>query len=220
MVAVLCAAAGLMVLLMAAWVMGGRVAAPASAEELVDDQTTEGRIPVEDLDGLAQLGWNVAQIGQHGRGLVPESAETHVDDGIRTVTVRFTEGDRRLVVAESRPEDAEAELPTSQERLAGGGLLDDGSAPQRRSDSTQPMVLTGGESAQMHHVPGESTWSAVVGDEDVQYLITSDADPAEARPIASWVMLADRSRVTGTPDGPSGVERIEEGLEKLLSRLL
>ncbi len=218
--AVLAAASCLFVLLVVAWVMGGRAVAPASAKDLVDDQSADGHIPLEDLDGLGQLGWNVAQIGQDGLGFTPDSAQTHVEEGVRTVTVRFSEGDRRLVVAESRPEDSDADLPGAQDRLAGGGLLEDQTAPQRQADSTQPMVLIGGEAAQLHHVPGDSTWSAVVGDDDVQYLITSDADPEEARPIASWVMLADRSRVAGTPDGPSGVERIEVGLDKLLSRLL
>lgn len=219
MLSVIGAGVGLVALLFSAWVAGGRAVTPSSAEDLVADQTSsDGRIPLEEIDRLAELGWNVAQLDHTGLGYSPEFARTDVADGVRTVTVWFTEGENRLVVAESRPEQDSAELPSAGDRLQTGGLLDDQTVPQG-GDSTDPMVLIGGESAELHHVPGESTWSAVAGHEDVQYLITSDADPAEARRIASWVMLSDRARVTGRPDAPSGVERIEEGLDRLFGRV-
>ncbi|MDR8018187.1 hypothetical protein [Nesterenkonia aerolata] len=215
----LTAVLGLMAVLITAWIIGGRAVAPASAEDLLDEpSSSDGQIPLDELEDLAPLGWNVAQLGQDGFGFTPESARTDVTEGVRTVTVQFTQGDRRLVVAESRPEDPQAQLPSARDRLETGRLLDEQPPPQT-SAGTDPMVLVGGESAQMHHVPGESTWSAVAGDDDVQYLITSDADPSEARPITSWVMLSDRARVTGTPDAPSGVDRIQEGFSKLFTRL-
>lgn len=164
-------------------------------------------VPLEDLDRLNPLGWNLPHLT--GFGLTREHAETGVIDGVRTVQVQFASGDSWVNVAETRTEAENAELLPLEEKLT--GLLD--LAEVDRED----LVLSTGDESALYLTEDGDRWTVAIDTERVQYVITSNLPESAAGQVAGWLMVTDRARVqTLPPEGPSGVDRLQRGFEEIL----
>ncbi|NYJ16945.1 hypothetical protein [Nesterenkonia sandarakina] len=173
------------------------------------ESTQIQQIPLENLNELKSLGWSVPHLS--GFGLATEYAETGVVDGIRTVQVRLTDGEHRLDISETRPEDAELELASLESKL---GEVVDTSAAARET-----LTLRTGDDCELYVSEDSEEWTAAMESARVQYVVTSDLPTETAEQISNWVMATDRSRVQVLPIVPSGSERLERGFEELLDWL-
>ncbi|MGJ9373525.1 hypothetical protein [Nesterenkonia sp. CF4.4] len=167
------------------------------------------QIPLDSLNALKSLGWSVPHLS--GFGLTTEYAETGVVDGIRTVQVRLTDGEHRLDISETRPEESGVELAALESKL--DGVVDTSAAAR------ETLALRTGDDCQLYVSEESEEWTAAMESARVQYVVTSDLPAETAEQISNWVMATDRSRVQVLPIVPSGSERLERGFEELLDWL-
>lgn len=173
-------------------------------------ESTEIRqIPLESLNSLKSLGWSVPHLS--GFGLTTEYAETGVVEGIRTVQLRLTDGEHRLDVSETRPEESGVELAALDSKL---DAVVDTSAAERES-----LTLSTGDECDLYISEETQEWTAAMESGRVQYVVSSDLPSDTAEQISNWVMATDRSRVQVLPIVPTGSERLERGFEELLAWL-
>ncbi|GAA1173129.1 hypothetical protein [Nesterenkonia xinjiangensis] len=238
---VITVAAGVVVFA-AAWIVGGRTAAqPDSVESLLPtegrasvpsavpapagasepqiradgtaqlpgavERTTVHEVDVASLDKLKPLGWTVGHLVDFGFGFDPEHVETAVVDGVRTVELQLSEGGEYISIAETRPEGEAVELTTLDEKFT--EILDDEKVEH------QQVTLSTGEDCDIYVARQDDRWTATVESAGVQYVITSNLPDSAAQQVADWVMAADRARVQMLPGSPSGVDRLERGLDEL-----
>ncbi|MGJ9405812.1 hypothetical protein ACHABQ_05760 [Nesterenkonia aurantiaca] len=173
------------------------------------ESTEIQQIPLESLNALKSLGWSVPHLS--GFGLTAEYAETGVVEDIRTVQLRLTDGEHRLDISETRPEESDVELAALESKLEG---LVDTSASVRET-----LTLRTGDECELFISEGAQEWTAAMGSGRVQYVVTSDLPAETAEQISNWVMATDRSRVQVLPIVPTGSERLERGFEELLAWL-
>lgn len=173
------------------------------------ESTQIQQIPLDSLDALKSLGWSVPHLS--GFGLATQYAETGVADGIRTVQVRLTDGEHRLDISETRPEESGVELAALETKL--GGLVDSAKAAR------DTLTLRTGDECELYVSDEAQEWTAAMESGRVQYVVTSDLPTETAEQISNWVMATDRSRVQVLPIAPTGSERLERGFEELLAWL-
>ena len=208
-----------------AWIVGGRVQAGSLGERLLpaEDQGAQAgggqptddaaaplahRIPVDQLDQLRPLGWNVAQLS--GYGLEPQQAETQLVDGVRTVDVELSNGDSVVEVAETRAEEEGAELTPLRDLAARSVDLEEA--------EHQAIELSTGDEGDLYRVEDSAERTVTVGTSYAHYVITSDMDEVPAADLAAWVLVTDRSRLQVLPTEEAGVlDRIGQGLREIFS---
>lgn len=226
-IAVLCVAAAALagIVFFSAWVVGGRVQSGSFGERLLpaedqgaqagDDQPVDDaaasvmhQIPVEQLDQLRPLGWNVAQLS--GYGLEPQQAETQLVDGVRTVDVELSNGDSVVEVAETRAEEEGAELTPLRDLAARSVDLEEA--------EHQEIELSTGDEGDLYRVEDSAERTVTVGTSYAHYVITSDMDEVPTADLAAWVLVTDRSRLQVLPTEEAGVlDRIGQGLREIFS---
>lgn len=167
------------------------------------------QIPLDSLNALKSLGWSVPHLS--GFGLVTEYAETGVVEGVRTVQVRLTDGEHRLDISETRPEESGVELAALETKL---GPVLDATATERET-----LTLRTGDDCELYISEESQEWTAAMESGRVQYVVTSDLPEETAEQISNWVMATDRSRVQVLPIVPTGSERLERGFEELIAWL-
>ncbi|GAA3279179.1 hypothetical protein GCM10020260_02060 [Nesterenkonia halobia] len=182
----------------------GRVASLPGAVERMPVRS----VPVDQLDRLHRLGWNVAELHGLGQAMQADDAATAQAAGVRTVQVHHTDGEHTITVAETRPSDDSTELRPLAEKLDEILDLD---AVDRES-----LTLPTGEDCTVYRSAAEGRWTAAVDAGSVQYVITSDLDASAVAAVADWVMTTDRSRVQQMPSSPDAGERLERGFRSLL----
>lgn len=173
------------------------------------ESTEIQQIPLDSLNALKSLGWSVPHLS--GFGLATEYAETGVVDGVRTVQVRLTDGEHRLDISETRPEESGVELAALESKL--DDVVDTSAAVR------ETLALRTGDDCQLYVSEESQEWTAAMESSRVQYVVTSDLPAETAEQISNWVMATDRSRVQVLPIVPSGSERLERGFEELLAWL-
>ncbi|MCH8559902.1 hypothetical protein LTH96_01355 [Nesterenkonia sp. LB17] len=173
------------------------------------ESTQIQQIPLDSLNSLKSLGWSVPHLS--GFGLSTEYAETGVVEGIRTVQLRLTDGEHRLDISETRPEETGVELAALESKLDG---VVDTSATLRET-----LTLRTGDACELYVSEEAEEWTAAMESGRVQYVVTSDLPADTAEQISNWVMATDRSRVQVLPIVPTGSERLERGFEELLAWL-
>lgn len=162
-------------------------------------------IPVESFPELKAMGWAVPHLT--GFDLEPEYVETGSAEGVRTIQVQFTDGERYVNVAETRSEEGGKELVALHEKLH--SVVDvDGVSAERRQ-------LTTGDEATVYLSDSGAAWTSAVESSAVQYVITSNLPAAAATEVSSWVMVTDRSRLQRLPASPGPGDRLERGFEEL-----
>ncbi|GAB3184032.1 hypothetical protein GCM10027060_20510 [Nesterenkonia halophila] len=182
----------------------GRVASLPGAVERMPVRS----VPLDQLDRLHRLGWNVAELHGLGQAMQADDAVTAQAAGVRTVQVHHTDGEHAITVAETRPADESTELRPLAEKLDEMLDLD---ALDRES-----LTLPTGEDCTVYRSAAEGRWTAAVDAGPVQYVITSDLDASAVAAVADWVMTTDRSRVQQMPSSPDAGERLERGFRSLL----
>lgn len=182
----------------------GRVASLPGAVERMPVRS----VPLDQLDRLHRLGWNVAELHGLGQAMQADDAVTAQAAGVRTVQVHHTDGEHAVTVAETRPADESTELRPLAEKLDEMLDLD---AVDRES-----LTLPTGEDCTVYRSAVEDRWTAAVDAGSVQYVITSDLDASAVAAVADWVMTTDRSRVQQMPSSPDAGERLERGFRSLL----
>lgn len=173
------------------------------------ESTQIQQIPLDSLNALKSLGWSVPHLS--GFGLATEYAETGVVEGVRTVQVRLTDGEHRLDISETRPEESGVELAALETKL--GGVVDTPAAAR------ETLTLSTGDECELYVSDDPQEWTAAMESARVQYVVTSDLPTETAEQISNWVMATDRSRVQVLPIVPTGSERLERGFEELLTWL-
>ncbi|MBO0594405.1 hypothetical protein I2485_06575 [Nesterenkonia sp. E16_7] len=173
------------------------------------ESTEIQQIPLESLNALKSLGWSVPHLS--GFGLTTEYAETGVVEDIRTVQLRLTDGEHRLDISETRPEESGVELAALESKLE--GVVDTSAAVQ------ETLTLRTGDECELFISEEAQEWTAAMESGRVQYVVTSDLPAETAEQISNWVMATDRSRVQVLPIVPTGSERLERGFEELLAWL-
>ncbi len=171
-----------------------------------EDEATVHQLSDDELAELDPLGWNVPRFA--GFGLNAASAETASAEGMRTVTVRHTDGTHDLLVSETRPEQDVQEMPSMKP------ALDD--AAQDAGLPVETLTLSTGDEAFLYDDAEDGSWTLLVGGEAVEYIATSNLGADAAPRIASWMMITDHSRLQGMPDEPDGSDRISQGLEEMM----
>lgn len=174
------------------------------------------QIPVDDLGQLVPLGWTVGHLGDYGfgAGFVPRQAETGSADGVRTVQLRLSQGEDFITVAETRPDATGEGTQASLDELP---PLPDRSGPSLEGDVDHHQVqLRTGGTGDLYVSQRHGRWLAALESTDAQYRIASNLPEPAAEQVVDWVIASDRSRVQVLPGSPSGVERLERGLEELV----
>lgn len=167
------------------------------------------QIPLESLNSLKSLGWSVPHLS--GFGLSTEYAETGMVEGIRTVQLRLTDGEHRLDISETRPEESGVELAALDSKI--DDVVDTSAAVR------ETLSLRTGDDCELYISEDSEEWTAAMESGRVQYVVTSDLPAETAEQISNWVMATDRSRVQVLPIVPTGTERLERGFEELLAWL-
>ena len=171
-----------------------------------EDQTTVYQLNDEELAELDPLGWNVPRFS--GFGLSMLSAETTSTEGVRTVTVRHTDGTHDLLVSETRPDQDAEEVPSMKPALD--------KAAQEANIVVENFTLSTGDEASLYEDGQDGSWTVLVEGHDVEYIATSDLGTDAASRIASWMMITDHSRLQGMPAEPDSADRISQGLEEMM----
>lgn len=171
-----------------------------------EDQMTVYELSDEELAELDPLGWNVPRFA--GFGLTVLSAETTTAEGLRTVTVRHTDGTHDLLVSETRPDQDAEEMPSMKPALD--------EAAQDANVAVETFTLSTGDEASLYEDAQDGSWTVLVEGKEVEYIATSDLGIEAASRIASWMMITDHSKLQGMPDEPDGSDRISQGLEEMM----
>lgn len=171
------------------------------------DTSRVKEIPVESISALKSMGWTVPYLSR--RGYEHQYAETALLNGVRTVQTRLSDGDHYINVAETRPEAAEAELQPLGEKLHTMVNLD--------AVASETLPLSTGQEASLYRADDDTLWTAAVENDAAHYVITSDLPVDAAGEISSWVLITDRSRVQMLPASPDASDRLERGMDELLS---